>query len=208
MKLIVLLTVVGIMLAGCEAKRKGHKSRTEEENKMECGHSLSHMLGLSRHHDILHIDSVLRCYQDNGYDYCNNNMDKEDKERLLDTCKEPVQNFINDITSIVGHKPHWVDEIFARERDARNTRTRTGTGTATGSVPSFCTNFALDLISFLDNLAFFLARAIRDSASCFSRSRGVANTVACLVDAVSSFIIPFLRDNFFRCLLAFLGLTF
>lgn len=204
MKLVLLLIVAGIMLAGCEAKKKNHKPRHQE---MECGHSISHMIGLNQHRDILHIDSVISCYQNNGYDYCNNNLDESEKEALLDTCESHVKAFLNDVTDIVGHKPHWMDDVFPRQRDARSRSRSRSTGTGqSSSVPSSCQNFASDIVSFLDSLAPIMSRAIDDVGRCFSGSRSVTSVVSCVIDNIIFFLFPFLRDGFIRCILAFLGI--
>ena len=129
--------LAAILLVGCDAKR--HKNKKPEPS--QCGHHLSHMLAISSEHDIMHFKGLVSCYERNGYNLCHGDMSEEEKEDIMNRCEDEVKGFLGDIASLTGHKqPHWVDELFSKERDARHRSSRSaGTGSTSKGTGSSST---------------------------------------------------------------------
>ena len=216
MKLVVVLVVAGVLLAGCEAKRKGkgkpgssaphqNSNPDPESHRNQCETSLSKMLGLSRGHDVVNMAAVITCLESHGYDGCNPNLDHDTMEQMTVDCEVEIKDMITAISGVIGrHAASWEDELFPRERVARRTGTRTRTSTRSGTrAPSVCRDFSFNFISFLNAIRSQLASIIRGVTRCFSGSR--SNLISCLFNFFTDFIAPFLRNNFVRCLLSLFG---
>ena len=213
--LVVTLIVAGLLLAGCDAKPKGKKRKhrpqpTVEFEPVQCGKSLSEMLGLSPDHDVMGVSNLINCYERNGYDHCKPNMDSEQAQFIMDACEDEMKQVLEEVTELTGQSPaDWTEDLFSKERNARRTgtrRTQTGTQTGTGrSIPSVCRDFPTSVVSFLNSLAPIIRRAAGEVSRCFSRSRGTSDLVSCLFDFFTDFIAPRLRSGLVRCILSLFG---